>query len=478
MNNQPYIVGIDGGTQSTKVAIFDLQGRIVSYACEALKPLDRPSSGVAEHPGDDLWDSLSIACHKAVAQLPKHDVDNIEAVGLCSIRCCRALLRQDGSLATPVINWMDARLSKNYQHENLEVAYVTTASGYLSHRLTGNFKDTVSNYEGPWPIDKDHWQWSDDPQVIRDHGLHPEQLFELVNPGEVLGSLSERSANLCGLPNGIPVIATANDKAVEALGAGLRPGSTGLISLGTNIGGMVYGSSNRSNGAHFFSNMASVPQHYLYESSGVRQGMGIVSWFKQLIGEEQNAELEHQLNSEAVGIPPGADGLITLTDWLAPSSQKHKRGSFIGLNAQHGRAHMYRSILEGIAMTMKNNMDAMCSELSIELEQIIISGGGSNSDLFMQIIADVFNLPTLRNRVNNAASLGSAISAAVAIKAYDSFDDAVKNMVVIEQQFEPSNTSSAFYTELNEQIYQPINTATDVILQRSHRLRKTHIAEE
>ncbi len=91
----------------------------------------------------------------------------------------------------------------------------------------------------------------------------------------------------------------------------------------------------------------------------------------------------------------------------------------------------------------------------------------------MQIIADVFNLPTLRTKVNNAASLGAAICAAVAIDAYDSFEDAIEQMVRIRQHFEPAQTNAAFYAELNEQIYKPLINVTDDILQRNHRLQES-----
>ncbi len=83
-------------------------------------------------------------------------------MGLCSIRCCRALLRTDGTLVSPVQSWMDLRLAAPYRHEDGAVCYVTTATGYLTHRLTGETRDTRSNYVGPWPIDPDTLDWYED----------------------------------------------------------------------------------------------------------------------------------------------------------------------------------------------------------------------------------------------------------------------------------------------------------------------------
>ena len=73
-------------------------------------------------------------------------------MGLCVIRCCRALLKEDGSLSYPLISWMDKRLNEAYdwKQEHGDVSYVTTSSGYITHRLTGQFKDTCANYIGQW----------------------------------------------------------------------------------------------------------------------------------------------------------------------------------------------------------------------------------------------------------------------------------------------------------------------------------------
>ncbi|MBA3926453.1 FGGY-family carbohydrate kinase [Listeria rustica] len=92
----------------------------------------------------------------------------------------------------------------------------------------------------------------------------------------------------------------------------------------------------------------------------------------------------------------------------------------IGFDASHTRAHIYRSILEAIALTMKNRVDEMCAELGISLGKLILSDGGSNSGLLMPIFADVFGIRTARNEVNGSASLGAAICVAVALNIYSS----------------------------------------------------------
>jgi xylulokinase len=206
----PYLLAIDNGSQSTKVTIFDSRGQALVSASTRLKPYDTSVPGHAVHPGDDIWDSIQDACRAAMAQFSGDPAD-IAAVGLCTIRFCRAMLAVDGSLAEPVLSWMDVRVSRAYEPGNPRVRYVTTSSGYITHRLTGQFVDTAANYEGVWPIDHDTATWSSDPAVYAATGMARDMLFDLVPPGGLLGEVTAAAAKATGIPAGLPVYATAND---------------------------------------------------------------------------------------------------------------------------------------------------------------------------------------------------------------------------------------------------------------------------
>lgn len=469
-----YIIGIDGGTQSSKVVIFDLQGNIVCQAKESLKPMHMPSPGVAEHPDDDLWDSIAIASKKALAKF-EGELDDIIGMGLCTIRGCRALLKADGTLVSPVISWMDKRCYSPYQHEDSSVKYVTTSSGYIMCRFTGEFVDTASNLNGQWPIDKVNWKWSDDPKELEKFNIPREMLFDIDVPGAIAGYVTEAASEKTGIPAGIPVVVTSNDKAVEALGAGLQPGNTALVSLGTYIGSMVYGDRYTEEPKTYFSNMACLPYHYLYESYGIYRGMWMVSWYKSLLGDdviakakEQGVSPEDIINSEAEKVPVGSDGLMTVLDWLTSTDTPYKKGMMIGFDGRHTRAHIYRSILEAIAMTMRNHTYAMRDELEMNIDNVIISGGGSNSDLFMQIFADVYGIPAVRNVVNESASLGSAICVALALGVYDSHKSAIQKMVKKKDIFQPIKENTERYNRMNDEVYKNITEYTDELLKKSY----------
>lgn len=461
-----FIIGIDGGSQSTKLVLFDLKGNIVNESQVKLKPLVFPEPGLVEYQDDDLWTSL-VEASQSLFENFKGNKEDIIAIGLGSIRFCRVLLNREGYLAQPVMSWMDERVGKPHVENNQEVEYITTATGYLGTRLTGNFKDTVGNYQGIWPIDIDRWSWSDT-QKIRQFNVSKDMLYNLVMPGDLIGHITTKAAEETDMPEGLPVVATSNDKAVEALGAGLQNDKTLVISLGTYITSMIIGDKNYKDPRNFWVNFSSEPLKYLYESNGIRRGMWTVSWFKELLGtpfleyaKEKKLTPEDILNQEASQVKPGSEGLMTVLDWLAPEDKPYRRGMILGFNGTHKRAHIYRSILEGIALTMKNNVDLMLEELDKDIDEITVTGGGSNSDLLMQIISDVFNKPVNRNVINETASLGAAICASVYKKQHQNFEDAVNDMVKIEHNFLPNHLNNEIYTKINNQRYKKIYQYSD-----------------
>jgi sugar (pentulose or hexulose) kinase len=478
----PYLVGIDCGTQSAKVVVYDASGRVAASGQQPLRPMSRPEHGVAIHPDDDLWDAIATASRAALAEF-KGDPNEIVAVGLCPIRCCKAFLASDGSLVEPVISWMDDRAYQPYLPTDPTTRYATTTTGYLAHRLTDEFKDTAANNIAlQWPIDTDTWQWSDDPEVYEQFGVPREMLFDLQMPGDVIGPLTAEASAATGLPVGVAVVATANDKAVEMLGSGSLDNTTALVSLGTYIAAMVHGDENHSTPTNFWTNFASIPHRYLYESNGVRRGMWTLTWFLDLLGPEFAERVESLgtsreafIECEAIEVPAGCDGLMTVLDWLATTDKPFRKGMMLGFDARHSRGHVYRSILEAIALTMKHHVDAMCAELEITLDEIVVSGGGSTSPLFMQIFADVFAVPASRNVAGSGAavggggaSLGAAMCAAAASGVHPDIATAAEQMAHERETFTPDDANRAIYARIADTVYHDIRNHTDALFERAY----------
>ena len=111
-------------------------------------------------------------------------------------------------------------------------------------------------------------------------------------------------------------------------------------------------------------------------------------------------------------------------------------------------------------------MDKMAEEQGIPIEKLIISGGGSNSDVFIQIFSDIFGVPACRNQIKNSASVGCAINASMAMKCFSSYKDAIKKMVHVDDEFKPNLEKNKFYTKLNDQVYKNVNQHFDPILKK------------
>ena len=454
-----HVVAIDNGSQSTKVLIVDERGAVRASARVGLRPYETSAPGRVVHPDDDVWDSIAAACRLALGRFDG-DHDSIVGVGLCTIRFCRALLRDDGSLAEPLLSWMDERVGKPFDGAR-GVERLATSSGYVTHRLTGEFRDAAANFQGVWPIDQRTWRWSEDPAVYEATGMPRQMLPELVEPGGLLGTVTADAARATGLPEGLAVYATANDKAVEALGAGLAHDDELLLSLGTYISSMTIAPAPES-GSAYWSNFGSRPGQYLAESEGIRRGMWTVSWFRSLLTDPDRGDggqvdadppviasqddlyaLEAELSRAAAALPLGSDGVTVVLDWLATADEPSRRGAILGFSGSQGRAHIHRAILEGIAFTMADHAETMSAELGRSFTSLIVTGGGAHSDLMLQLAADAFGLPVRRSRVDDAAGIGAAVCAAVGAGLHPSWDDAVARMVGVLPATAPGDDAPA-----------------------------------
>lgn len=446
-----YLLAVDGGSQSTKVSVIDQTGTVHATGRAALRPYELGPDGYAVHPGDDLWESLVVAIREALDAFAGTPAD-ITAVGLCSIRYCRALLDGHGRLTEPVLSWMDARVGRPLSDVSPSVATVASAAGYLTMRLTGARRDSAATYQGMWPIDRVTRDWSGDPAQEQRTGMPRRLLPDLVDPGERLGSVTTQAAVATGLLEGCPVHATANDKAVEALGAGLLEPSAVLLSLGTYIASMTPGLDPGVGDERVWVNDAAVPGRYLYESGGIRRGMSTVSWVRDLVGSAATGldpeATQAWLEAGAALLPPGSEGLVTVPDWLAPPDAPHRRGAILGLAGRHGPHHLYRSVLEAIALTMHGHAEAMAQALWTRYPEVIVSGGGARSDLMMQIVADSWGRPAIRAGMPDAAGLGAAICAAVGSGVHPDWQSAVAAMVRRGRTFVPEAEAQQGYVEV------------------------------
>ena len=332
-------LAIDSGSQSTKVSVVDATGTVHASAAAPLRPYELGPGGRAVHPDDDLWDALTVAAREALASYDGSAGD-VVAVGLCGIRFCRALLDADGRLTEPVLSWMDARVAAPVEPVD-GVATVTSAGGYLATRLTGERRDSVASHQGVLPpAGAGCPSWS--------------------TPARLLGHVTAAASTATGIPAGLPVHATANDKAVEALGCGLVEPGTVLLSLGTYVTAMTVADPPDAPGGPSLVGQRrrrARPHPRRERGHPARHVDGVVA---AAAGERRGARPGRPARRRGVAGgrgPRRAAGVRRAADRPrlagAPATRPTGAASSLGLDGSHGPHHLHRSVLEGIAMTMR-----------------------------------------------------------------------------------------------------------------------------
>ena len=510
-NTEDLLLAIDNGTQSMRALLFDLKGNLVAKSKIELTAYFSQNPGWAEQHPQYYWQKLAEACQALWLQ---DDVINqqlkqrITAVTLTTQRGTVINVDKEGKALRPAILWLDQRLSDIKSEEKKSTApqvlkkmswywrllfkvigqsqvvdyfrrkaqanwliqhqpelwqktdKFLLLSGFLTYQLTGEFKDSVGCQVGYLPFDYKRqrwaktwsWKWQALPITL-------DMLPELVNPGELLGEITAVAADFTGLPKGLQVIAAASDKACEVLGSGCIEPSTASLSYGTTA-------TINTNNVNYVEPQTFIPPYpsaipWQYNSEVmIYRGFWMVNWFKQEFGQRELIKAQElgvspeSLFDELVDkVPPGSMGLMLQPYWSPGLKNLEAKGAIIGFGDVHTRAHIYRAILEGLAYALKEGQQTLAKRQRIAIQQIIVSGGGSQSDAALQLTADIFNLPVHRPHTFETSGLGAAISAAVGLGYYQNHQQAVQAMTHIQQTFLPIKNNVVLYQQLYQQVY-------------------------
>lgn len=493
------ILSIDCGTQSVRALLFDRTGNLLAKEQEEFEPYYSTQPGWSELNPEVYWDSACTACQRMKDSAPELWA-TIKAVVVTTLRDTCICVDKDGKVLRDAIVWMDQREAKceqplkaihramfalvgmtkaievarritkaNWIRENEPEIWEKTdkyllVSGFFAHRMTGRFVDSVASTIGHipfdykkkrWPASKNHYNWD----VF---GVSREKLPDLVRPGESMGGLTAEAARRMGLPEGLPVLAGASDKGCETLGTGCLAPDSASISFGTTATIQTTTKKYLEPIPFMPSYMAAVPDRFNPEIQ-IYRGYWMISWFKKEFGEREVLEAqrlgvpaERLLDQHLGEVPPGSEGLMLQPYWTAGLRSPEAKGAIIGFSDAHTRAHIYRAIIEGINFALLDGMHSIEHCTKTRIGRIMVSGGGSQSDMICQITADMFNLPVSKGRTYEASGLGAAIIGYVSMGAFGSYEDAVDAMVHNEYVFQPDAEASHKYRGLFSQIYQRI----------------------
>ena len=495
--SHPLIFAVDNGTQSVRALLFDLEGNLVGKGKEEIEPYFSDTPGWAEQHPDYYWESLGKACEK-LWNSTDASPSQVRGVTVTTQRGTVVNLDREGKPLRPAIIWLDQRhadvegpvpgvwgwLFKLLRledtitrfRENTQANWIAQhqpeiwsktdryllLSGYLNWRLTGQYRDSVGSQVGYIPFDykKQRWAGSHDFkwQVMP---VKRSMLPELVPPGGHLGELLPEAAQHLGLPAGLPVIAAASDKACEILGSGGITPEIGCMSYGTTA--TINTTSRRYvEPVRFMPPYPSaIPEHYCTEVM-IYRGFWMVSWFKQEFGhreqriaEKRGVEPEQLFDELIRDIPPGSMGLMLQPYW-SPGVRvpgPEAKGSIIGFGDVHTRAHVYRAILEGLAYALREGRERIEKRSGVRMERLRVAGGGSQSDVAMQLTADIFGLPAERPHTYETSGLGAAMDAAVGLGLVTDFETAVSQMTRVGKRFEPDAGNTQLYDRLYRDVY-------------------------
>jgi xylulokinase len=332
--------------------------------------------------------------------------------------------------------------------ENWErVRHVLLPKDYVRFRLTGERAIDMADASGTLLLDVTHRRWSS--EVLSKTGVDRQLLPSLHESSEVCGRVGTAGAEATGLQAGTPVVAGAGDQAAGAVGMGIvRPGDVSAT-IGTS--GVVFAATDRPTldplgRLHTFCHAIPGRWHVM----GVTQAAGLsLRWFRDHFDSVQagsdGRDPYEGLTEEAAQAPAGAQDVFWVPYLMGertPYCDPKARAALLGLSASHGRPHVIRAILEGVAYSLKDTF-SIFAELKIPVASIRLGGGGARSRLWRQIQADVYGHEVEIVEAEEGAAYGAAILAGVGAGHWASVDEACAAVIRVADRIPSDPQRSA-----------------------------------
>ncbi|ORE92053.1 FGGY-family carbohydrate kinase [Aurantimonas sp. 22II-16-19i] len=489
---EPVVVGLDSSTQSTKAIAFDGAGRIVAEG-RAPIALANPRFGWFEQEPAD-W---RVSARAALAQLTAA-IDPARIVGLAvsNQRETMAHLAADGSSVRPATVWLDerataevealaARLGRRTIHEITgrpvdiipclyRLAWMQAHEPELYAR-TALFADVQSVLVMDLCGGKARTSWSSaDPFALFDIrakawsktileaiDLAEEKLPETHAPGTRLGEITAEAAAATGLPKGCPVFAGGGDGQCAGLGTNCTDPAQAYVNLGTAVVSGVWQPDFAVSDA-FRTEIAAQGDGYIFENC-LRGGAFLINWFvDKFLGGRADPAIFDRLEAEASALPIGSAGVLVQPWWggvMDPHWDSQTRGTILGLSGSHGPAHIYRAILEGITLWLAAATARTEAVTGRSVERYVAIGGGANSPLWRQMLADASGRPLCISGTLEASALGAGMIAATGAGWFPSIEAAAAAMSGPTRQIDPDPARGDAYGELGD-IFAAAHAAT------------------
>ncbi len=482
--SKKYLLGVDGGTEGLRAGIFDVLGTPLAYASTSY-PTQFPAPSWAEQDPNDWWDALGKSVRKAISD-SEISVDQIAAMTVDTTCCSVVALDDSGNPVRPALIWMDVRSAEQAEQmvatEDNALLINSNGSGpvsaewmipkalwikqnepknfdravticeyqdYINLHLTGRLGASINNVSTRWHCDYSREgvpkSLLEKLDLVELAEKWPQDVFRL---GELVGRLTPRAAGHLGLTPDLPVVQGGADAQIGMIGLGVvKPGNLALI---TGSSHLHLGLSEKPfHGTGIWGTYADALLPGLHTVEGGQTSTGsVINWLKNLFGESDY----EALNLDASKLPPGSENLIVQEHFQGnrtPHTDPNSRGAFHGLTLKHGREHLFRAAIEGVAFGSELILESMRTN-GFFPESIVVSGGATHSELWLQIHSDVSNLPLILTKNPDAPLLGCAILAAVGAEIYEDIPTAVEKMVQFDRVIEPNSQVNTEYQPFYE----------------------------
>ncbi|MGK5543751.1 FGGY family carbohydrate kinase [Streptomyces sp. URMC 127] len=500
------VLTIDAGTSVIKSVVFDDQGQEIAVARVATEVL-RPRPGWAEQDMDAVWDGVVRTVRSALSGLGP-DAGPVRLVSLTAQGDGCWLVDDRGRPTGPAVLWSDGRaggllrrwesagvLAEAYRRNgsltcggmpNAVISWLAehdperldrsatalTAAGWLFLKLTGVTAIDESDASAPF---LDHATGDYDPQVLELFGLTWARrlLPRVLGEHERVAEITARTAGELGLPAGLPMVMAPYDIAATARGAGVVDPGQACGILGTTLCTEIVTTRVDTAGEPCGINIAYGGRDRVLRAFPTLSGTEVLDWAARTLGVAGPAALGELAFGGGPGrgrgtgpdagssagssagstagpaVGPGAGGLAFLP-YLSPAGERapfldpRARGTFWGLSLEHTPAHLARAVFEGLSLVVRDCLYASRTEV----RELRLCGGGSASDDWCRLIADVTGVPTARSTDTELGAKGAFLTGLVLTGAESSMGEAAAKYVRMRAGWEPRPERSAFYDEL------------------------------
>jgi len=493
--SKSYLIGVDLGTTGTKAAIFDQDGHLKALAYEETK-LHYPKPGWVEQDPEDFYVSAVRTIGRC---LQESGISPHQVAGMAFDGQMAGIGTVDSDWGTPTVydSWLDTRCKPyiDYMKVHQELIIAKTGgpptyshgpkilwwlneapgirdkickfvvpAGYVAGRMAGlkgeeAFIDyTYLHFSCLSNTETAVW----DKELCTLFDVPLEKLPRIVKPWEIIGGLSPRAAQDCGLLAGTPIAAGAGDQAAGMLGAGMvEPGMVFDVAGTASVFSICVDRFIPDLKHMTLFTAKLVPQGLYYALAYINGGGLNLRWFRDELGEKEREEAAREgkdfytlMDEKAAAVPAGSERLLFLPHLggrVCPNDPDI-RGLWLGFTWAHKKEYFYRALLEAVAYEYAFYL-GIEKELVPDLQFIEarVIGGGAASQLWNQIKADVLNLPYVLLNRQEYAVLGSAIIAGCAVGLFDNLTETARRFVQPVSRAEPRKEYYLYYQPLVKQ---------------------------